>query len=114
MVFTFLGILGLLWKIGGLRVTMPYFAEEFLMVDEDFVILVVVVVVVLVTEGVVVLFFVAEVFAVFTEVSFKVEVGELRVTMPEFEEEFAVFVDVTIAEFTEVSSKVDVGESCKL
>ena len=111
MVFTFLGILGLLWKIGGLRVTMPYFAEEFLMVDEDFVILVVVV---LIAEGVVVLFFVAEVFAVFTEVSLKVEVGELRVTMPEFEEEFAVVVDVTIAEFTEVSSKVDVGESCKL
>ena len=111
MVFTFLGILGLLWKIGGLRVTMPYFAEDFLMVDEDFVILVVVV---LIAEGVVVLFFVAEVFAVFTEVSLKVEVGELRVTMPEFEEEFAVVVDVTIAEFTEVSSKVDVGESCKL
>ena len=76
------------------------------MVDEDFVILVVVFVVVLVTEGVVVLFFVAELFAV-------VEVGEFRVTMLEFEEEFAVVDDFSLAEFTEVSSKVDVGESCK-
>ena len=76
------------------------------MVDEDFVILVVVFVVVLVTEGVVVLFFVAELFAV-------VEVGEFRVTMPEFEEEFAVVDDFSLAEFTEVSLEVDVGESCK-
>ena len=42
-----------------------------------------------------------------------VEVGEFRVTMPEFEEEFAVVDDFSLAEFTEVSSKVDVGESCK-